>query len=120
MTTTLLSQEQLSSILDRVQRTTVKLNDLQLFLICEERDWYVVMQVLIDKGILRPAPTRPPYARFINLLQSLNLKLYLTRIPTSRILGWQHGRPLNARQIALQRYLAYLIDMSRNDNSQQN
>ena len=67
-----ISEEQLKYLLTHVQWLCLKEN--RYFIVVEDIDWYIVLRVLFEQGIINKG-NRPPYAAFENWILS-NVTLY--------------------------------------------
>lgn len=67
-----LTPEQLKYLLTHVQWLCMKEN--RYFIVVEDIDWYIVLHVLFEQGIINKG-NRPPYAAFENWILS-NVTLY--------------------------------------------
>jgi hypothetical protein len=67
-----INEEQLKYLLTHVQWLCMKEN--RYFIVVEDIDWYIVLHVLFEQGIINKG-NRPPYAAFENWILS-NVTLY--------------------------------------------
>jgi len=51
-------------------------------LMSEDWDWLVVMQTLIEQGLLPAPKQRPPFAAFLSFLSTHHVRTYLANIPS--------------------------------------
>lgn len=80
----------LHQVLNRIQRFVLKQTGIGL--ITEPQDWYIVMQVLRERGILRTPPKRIPIAPFLQLLKDAEVTYVLSMTRPSRHVLWDCHR----------------------------
>ena len=68
-----ISEEQLKDLLTRVQWLCRK--DTRQFLLCHERDWYIILRVLCDQGII-VYDNRIPFAAFVRWIKEHEVPTY--------------------------------------------
>ena len=87
-----ISHEQLKYLLTRVQWLCRK--DTRKFLLCHERDWYIILRVLCDQGII-VYDNRIPFAAFVRWIKEHKVPTY-HQAPQTEQLRYQALRVADA------------------------
>lgn len=80
------------AVLTKIQRCvwnkTIDHVKFPICLVSDNWDWYIIYLALQDKGIIKKNPQRPAFTPFIQMLKAAAIPLYLTELPSVRVLTY--------------------------------